>query len=85
MPQSSCGPINSPVYLQIPNPKGGKKTQGFKTPRPQEDTGFSASMYTFYFAEDLFLSVVSACLVHVCVSLPPMNGFLQLLIFVCSV
>lgn len=77
MPHSTCGPINSPVYLQIPNPKGGKKTQGFKTPRPQEDTEFSASMYTLYFAEGLFLSVFSVCLVQVCVSLPPVNSFLQ--------
>lgn len=83
MPHNSCGPINHPVYLQIPNPKVGKKTRGFKTPRPQEDTGFSASMCTLYFA-GLFLCALSVCLVHMCVSLPPMNSFLQLLIFICS-
>lgn len=66
MPHNNCGPINHPVYLQISNPKVGKKTRGFKTPRPQEDTGFSAPMCTLYFAGSFSLCILCVFGAHVC-------------------
>lgn len=68
MSLNSSGPINHPAFFKLANPKLGEENSSEAlNPRPGEEIQFVSSP-GLPSAEDLL---------HVCVSSPPVNTFLQ--------